>query len=166
MTAQINQGLNSASRSTSSRSLSDWSALEKGVECPSWVKLRHQASQTARQVHPPKADALASTRRESTMQAPARISASRAAARDMLAAARILEAMGRDLTDDERRALDMLAGSQHGCTEAILRANGFGVGLLADLMRTGLAKAEAETTQAGPRVRIRITDAGKRALAG
>jgi hypothetical protein len=71
-----------------------------------------------------------------------------------------------DLTDDERRALDMLSGSHHGCTEAILRANGFSVGLLADLLRTGLAKAEPELTQAGLRVRIRITDVGKRALAG
>jgi hypothetical protein len=71
-----------------------------------------------------------------------------------------------NLTGDQRRALDMLAGSHHGCTEAILRANGFSVGLLADLLRIGLAKAEAEKTQAGPRVRIRITDDGKRALAG
>jgi hypothetical protein len=70
------------------------------------------------------------------------------------------------LSADERRALDMLAGSHHGCTEAILRANGFTVGLLADLIRAGLAKAEPERTQAGPRVRIRITDAGKQALAG
>jgi hypothetical protein len=75
-------------------------------------------------------------------------------------------APSRDLTSDQRRALDMLAGSHHGCTEAILRAQGFSVELLADLMRTGLAKAEPETTQAGPRVRIRITDAGKPALAG
>jgi hypothetical protein len=75
-------------------------------------------------------------------------------------------APGRDLTGDQRRALDMLAGSHHGCAESIMRANGFSVGLLAELLRTGLAKAEAEKTQAGLRVRIRITDAGKRALAG
>jgi hypothetical protein len=67
-----------------------------------------------------------------------------------------------DLTDEQRRALDMLAGSHHGCTEAILRANGFSVGLLADLLRTGLARAESEMTQAGGRVRITITDAGMR----
>jgi len=55
-------------------------------------------------------------------------------------------------------------------TESILRAHGFSVGLLAGLMRTGLAKAEAEMTQAGGRlicvVRIRIADTGERALAG
>jgi hypothetical protein len=50
----------------------------------------------------------------------------------------------RDLTDDQRRALVMLAGSPHGCTESILRAHGFSVGLLAGLLRTGLAKASAD----------------------
>jgi hypothetical protein len=42
--------------------------------------------------------------------------------------------------------------------------------LLAGLLRAGFAKAEAETTRDGGRVisvvQIRITDAGKRALAG
>ena len=75
-------------------------------------------------------------------------------------------AAGSDLTGEQRRALDMLAGSHHGCTEAVLRAHGFSVGLLAGLIRNGLAKAEAEMTQAGGRVRIRITDAGRRALGG
>jgi hypothetical protein len=84
----------------------------------------------------------------------------------MLAPTRILEAMGRNLTSTRRRALDMLAGSHHGCTEAVLRANGFSVGLLAELLRTGLARAQPEMTKAGGRVRIRITDAGKRVLAG
>jgi hypothetical protein len=65
--------------------------------------------------------------------------------RAMLAAVRILEAMGRDLTNTRRRALEMLAGSPHGCTESILRTHGFGLMLLAGLMRTGLAKADVET---------------------
>lgn len=86
------------------------------------------------------------------------------------AAVRILEVVGRDLRDNQRRALEILAGSPHGCTEAILRAHRFGVVLLAGLLRAGFAKAEAETTRDGGRVisvvRIRITDAGKRALAG
>jgi hypothetical protein len=75
--------------------------------------------------------------------------------------------MNRDLTSTRRRALEMLAGSHNGCTESILRTHGFGVMLLAGLLRAGFAKAEAETTRAGGRVisivRIRITDAGKRA---
>jgi hypothetical protein len=74
--------------------------------------------------------------------------------------------MGRDLTSTRRRALEMLAGSPHGCTVSILRTHGFGVMLLVGLMRAGLAKADVETTQAGGRLRIRITDAGKRALVG
>jgi hypothetical protein len=74
--------------------------------------------------------------------------------------------MDRDLTNAQRRALEMLAESPHGVTEAVLRAHGFSVGLLAGLMRATQARAEAEMTQAGGRVRIRITDAGKQALAG
>jgi hypothetical protein len=84
----------------------------------------------------------------------------------MLAATRVLETMGRDLRDNQRRALEMLAGNPHGCTEDVLGAHRFGVVLLAGLIRRGLAKAEPEKTQAGLRVRIRITDAGKQALAG
>jgi hypothetical protein len=73
-------------------------------------------------------------------------------------------APARNLTDTHRRALEMLAGSHNGVTEAVLRAHGFSVGLLAGLMRAGLAKADVETTQAGGRVRITITDAGRLAL--
>jgi hypothetical protein len=36
-------------------------------------------------------------------------------------------APNRDLTGTRRRALEMLAGSPHGCTEAFLQAHGFGV---------------------------------------
>jgi hypothetical protein len=90
-----------------------------------------------------------------------------AGARDMLARMTPSNAApDSDLTSEQRRALEMLAGSPHGTTDAVLRWHGFSVGLLAGLMRAGLAKAEAETTQAGGRVRIRITDAGQRALAG
>jgi hypothetical protein len=78
--------------------------------------------------------------------------------------------MGRALRDNQRRALEILTGSPHGCSEAVLRAHRFGVVLLAGLLRAGFAKAEAETTRAGGRVisvvRIQITDAGRRALAG
>jgi hypothetical protein len=75
----------------------------------------------------------------------------------------------RGLTDERRRALDMLASSPHGCTESILRAHGFTISVLAGLMRTGLAKAEAEFMRAGGTVigvvRISITDAGRQSLA-
>jgi hypothetical protein len=42
----------------------------------------------------------------------------------------------RSLTGEQRRALDMLAGSPNGCTEGLLRAHGFTVGLLAGAKRT------------------------------
>jgi hypothetical protein len=75
----------------------------------------------------------------------------------------------RGLSGEERRALDMLAGSPSGCTEGALRANGFKIGVLAGLMRAGLAVANPESVRAGGRtlalVRIVITDAGRRALA-
>jgi hypothetical protein len=74
------------------------------------------------------------------------------------------------LAPDQREALRMLAGSPNGCTESALRANGFKVGMLAGLMRAGLAVATPESVKAGGRslsvVRVVITDAGRRALAG
>jgi hypothetical protein len=73
------------------------------------------------------------------------------------------------LTSDQPRALEMLAGSAHGCTEATLRTHGFGVGLLAGLVRAKLAVALPDHVKAGGRtvsfVRVEITEAGRRALA-
>jgi hypothetical protein len=74
------------------------------------------------------------------------------------------------LAADQREALRMLAGSPHGCTESILLAHGFAVGMLRDLVRDGLATADRENVVTGRRriavTRLRITDAGRRALAG
>jgi hypothetical protein len=68
------------------------------------------------------------------------------------------------------RALELLAASRDGCTEAIMVAHGFAVDMLADLISAGLATARIERVMAGGRsidvVRVRITDAGRRALAG
>jgi hypothetical protein len=76
----------------------------------------------------------------------------------------------RGLSGEQRRALDMLAGSPHGCTEGKLRAHGFTVRLLAGIVRAGLAIARPEIVKAGGRtlsmLRLTITDAGRRALAG
>ena len=56
----------------------------------------------------------------------------------------------------------------HGCTEAILQAHGFTIEQMVDLFRAGLATAQAERVVAGARrfevVRVRITEAGRRAL--
>ena len=67
-----------------------------------------------------------------------------------------------------RRALELLAGSRDGCTEAIMLAHGFKTELLVDLINARLATAQTERMVAGGRwvevIRFRITEAGRRAL--
>jgi hypothetical protein len=71
---------------------------------------------------------------------------------------------------DERRALKLLANSPFGCTKSILLAHGFKDTILNGLVRHGLAIAQPGTMRVGRRkidvVRVMITDAGRRALAG
>jgi hypothetical protein len=68
---------------------------------------------------------------------------------------------------DRRPALELLAGSPHGCTEAMMLAHGFTIPQLVELVRAGLATATAERMVAGNRTievaRVRITEAGRRA---
>jgi hypothetical protein len=70
---------------------------------------------------------------------------------------------------DRRRALELLDTAPDGCTEAIFLAHGFKSEMLAELISAGLATARADPIVAGGRplnvTRIRITDAGRRALA-
>jgi hypothetical protein len=60
-----------------------------------------------------------------------------------------------------RRALELLAASRDGCTEAIMLAHGFTAEMLVDLVRAGLATAKAERVVAAGRTievaRVRIT---------
>jgi hypothetical protein len=69
---------------------------------------------------------------------------------------------------DRRRALELLAASPDGCTEALMLAHGFTVELLVDLCIAELAIATPERMVAGGRavevVRMKITEAGRRAL--
>jgi hypothetical protein len=69
---------------------------------------------------------------------------------------------------DRRRALELLAASSDGCTEAIMIAHGFTIEDLVELVRAGLATATAGRVVAGRRTveiaTVRITDAGRRAL--
>ena len=69
---------------------------------------------------------------------------------------------------DRRLALELLAASRDGCTEAIMLAQGFTVPQMVDLVRAGLASATAERVRAGGKTievaRMRITEAGRRAL--
>jgi hypothetical protein len=73
------------------------------------------------------------------------------------------------LSADCRRALQVLAASPDGYTEAIMLAHGFKPSLLVDLIRDGLATAKPEREIAGRRTvevaRMRITDAGRQGLA-
>jgi hypothetical protein len=63
------------------------------------------------------------------------------------------------------RALQLLASCPDGCTEALMLAHGFTVALI----RAGLATATPERVAMGARTievaRVRITGAGRRALA-
>src|SRR5262249_61740313 len=65
-------------------------------------------------------------------------------------------------------ALELLAASPDGCTEAIMLAHGFPVPLLVDLCIAGLAIATPEQIVAGGRpaevVRMKITEAGRKAI--
>jgi hypothetical protein len=69
---------------------------------------------------------------------------------------------------DRRRALELLASCRDGCTEAMMLAHGFTIPQMVELVRAGLATATAERLVAGSRkievARVRITDAGRRAL--
>jgi hypothetical protein len=71
---------------------------------------------------------------------------------------------------DRRHALEWLASCRDGCTEAIMLAHGFTTEQMVELVRAGLATATAERVVAGNRkieiARVRITEAGRQALAG
>ena len=70
---------------------------------------------------------------------------------------------------DRRRALELLAASRKGCTKAMMRAHGFSVDMLLDLLKAGLATTKRERMVAGGRqtdvARVRITEAGRQGLA-
>jgi hypothetical protein len=76
----------------------------------------------------------------------------------------------RRLSLKARQALELLAIDQRGLAEALLLTYGFTRDLLAGLVGTGLATAQRQTVKAGGKtirvVRIRITEAGRRALEG
>jgi len=70
---------------------------------------------------------------------------------------------------NRRRALELLAASRDGCTEAMMLAHGFTVELMVDLCIAELAIATPERMVTGGRaievVRLRITESGRQALA-
>ena len=74
------------------------------------------------------------------------------------------------VTSEQRRALALLADTPRGCLETVLiDVEGFTVDALAELVRVGYVSLARETVRAGGRkiqvARVRITDAGRRAIA-
>jgi hypothetical protein len=73
------------------------------------------------------------------------------------------------LSKEKRRALQLLARSPNGCTEALMMAHGFELVMLAKLVIDGLAVAVDHSTMAGRRrmkvVWLQITPAGRKAIA-
>ena len=67
------------------------------------------------------------------------------------------------MTADERRLLELLAGSADGSTDALLREHGLTLEVMADMVRAGLATVHCD--RAVEITRVWITDAGRRALA-
>ncbi len=77
----------------------------------------------------------------------------------------------RSLSPNARRALRLLASSPHGANEALLIVvHGFKRQILVGLVHAGLTTAEREVVnvfgKAVEIVRVRITDDGRKALAG
>jgi hypothetical protein len=73
------------------------------------------------------------------------------------------------LTDEQRRALRLLASIPNGCTETLMLARGFELSMLRKLLRDGLAAAEPYNTSAGGKhmrvTLMHITEAGRKAIA-
>ena len=71
---------------------------------------------------------------------------------------------------DRRRALELLAASPEGCTEALMFANGFTAELLIELVRAGLVSAHAERVVGDGKMtevaRVKLSEAGWQALEG
>jgi hypothetical protein len=73
----------------------------------------------------------------------------------------------RHLGAQQRRALQLLASTPFGATDIAISANGITRQTLVSLVRAGLATTEREIKAAGQTIgRVRITEAGRRALKG
>jgi hypothetical protein len=73
------------------------------------------------------------------------------------------------LSDEQRRALNVLAHHSDGCAEAVLLADGFSYDQLGDLVFDGLARMQPSVTHVDGREKIvvwvQITGAGRKAIA-
>jgi hypothetical protein len=70
---------------------------------------------------------------------------------------------------NRRRALELLAASSDGCTEAIMIAHGFTIKQMVELVHAGFTTAHSQRVIVGRRTievaRVKITEAGRQALA-
>jgi hypothetical protein len=71
-----------------------------------------------------------------------------------------------NLNTDQRRALRILARYLDGCAEAVLLADGFSIGQLAELALEGLVETKrAQVGSSRHRAWMKITEAGRQAIA-
>jgi DNA-binding MarR family transcriptional regulator len=71
-----------------------------------------------------------------------------------------------NLNTDQRRALRILARHLDGCAEAVLLAEGFSIGQLAELALEGLVETKRAPVGSGRHsVWIKITEEGRKAIA-
>jgi hypothetical protein len=72
------------------------------------------------------------------------------------------------LSDEERRALDVLAHHPDGCAEAVLLGDGFTIRQLSGLTIDGYATLERKRSSVGGRettvLWMQITEAGRKAI--
>jgi hypothetical protein len=68
------------------------------------------------------------------------------------------------LNDEQRRALRILARHLNGCAEAVLLAECFSVGQLAELALKGLVETRRAEVGSRHRVWMQITEAGRKAI--
>src|SRR5262249_10730490 len=72
------------------------------------------------------------------------------------------------LKPERRRALELLAQCRDGYTETMMFAHGFSIDMIVELINSGLATAKTDWFvdggYRGERARMRITEAGIRAL--
>jgi hypothetical protein len=70
-----------------------------------------------------------------------------------------------DLTDEQLRALRLLARYPSGCPGTVLLEQGFSYDQLSDLVLDGLAKLQPSIARKGGLVWAAITPAGRKAIA-
>jgi hypothetical protein len=70
-----------------------------------------------------------------------------------------------DLTDEQLRALRLLARYPSSCPGTVLLEQGFSYDQLSDLVLDGLAKLEPSITRQGGVVWAAITEAGRKVIA-